>query len=253
MKIGGGKLIEISLNKGEKLLLQNKNDIEEVSSYLSTLNPLNLYKLGSMFYLGQLFLTSQRITLLPYSKIEVDKAKKFEKIAYSLLGKLKLNIPKPEMLFFNQPLIIPLSGIILVNPFRKQAGIHSALTVFTRAEKYLFKYVNSPQEWASLIVDYSEAEIKDVVLRKCVSCGKMGVTERSSVCTVCGQSQVPDVNDMLTGKITNDFIGHVLKPRGWKQKLRALTTPQGQSLECPSCHFLNHYKAVCCKYCRANL
>lgn len=255
MEIGGGKLVPMNLNPGEDVILESNADAEEVSSYMSTLNPLNMYKFGAVFYLGRLFLTTERVILLPYSHEEVRKAKHFEKIAYKLIEKFGLNIPSPEILFFPWPLMISLWDIGGVNPFRKQAGVHPSLCLYTEPEKYIFKFSahDDPHEWAQLISDFADAVIKDIVIHECIHCGMIAVVKRENVCAACNRSQAPSSYDIWSGKWATDLIDQIANVKGWKQKLRALTMPFGHTIECPRCHFMNHKMAKQCKYCRLEI
>lgn len=163
MNIGGGKLISLSLDSDETLLIQSSHDVDEVSEYSKTLNPLRLFLAGSQFILGRLFLTDQRLILLPYSEEEVRKADLLGKVAYQFLEKIGLGIPQPKIQFSETPLIIPLSQIQSLNPFRKQFKIHPCLFVMTAQKNYQFKFVpsESPQKWAELIADEVSVEISD--------------------------------------------------------------------------------------------
>ena len=255
MEIGSGRLLRMSLNHGEEVILESNADVEEVSSYMSTLNPLNLYRFGAVFYLGRLFLTTERLILLPYSQAEVRKAKHFEKIAYMLVEKVGLNVPSPEIRFFPWPVIVSLWDVRAVNPFRKQLGVHPSLYLYTLPEKYLFKFSpqDNPCEWAELIADVADAVTKDIVLHECVHCGMIAGVEGANTCASCKSPQAPSASDILSGKWATDIIDQIASVKGWKQKLRALTMPSGHTLECHRCHFLNHKMAKRCKYCGLDL
>ncbi len=164
MNIGGEKLVQLPLRKNENLVLESTYDIEEVSKYSNTLNPLNLFWRGSTFYVGHLFLTNQRLILLPYSGDEAKKAHLLQDIGYTVLDKAGLPIPKPEMNFSLEPLTILLREIHTINPFRKQFGIHPMLCVFVHRETYRFKFVpsESPHRWAEEVANLTTIEIKDV-------------------------------------------------------------------------------------------
>lgn len=161
MLIGGGKLLQMELWQGEQLLLESRHDVEEVSRYGETLNPVNLFWRGSKFELGRLFLTSHRLILLPYSQQEVDKAHLLSDVGYKLLDKVGMGIPQPKIDFNLDPLCIELGEIEGVNPFQKQFGIHPTLYVFTWQGHFRFKFVpgESPQNWAAAVADLSGCEV----------------------------------------------------------------------------------------------
>jgi len=159
MLIGGGKLIEWKLRRGEQLLQQSRHDVEEISRYAETLNPLNLFWRGSRFELGRLFLTNQRLILLPYCQVEVAKAHLLQDVSYQLLDKAGLGIPKPKINFAAEPLIIELDQIHTLNPFQRQFGVHPTLYIFTWESTCRFKFVpgESPKQWARAIADLARA------------------------------------------------------------------------------------------------
>jgi hypothetical protein len=162
MLIGGGKLIQLNLWPGERLLRQSRHDVEEISRYGEKLNPFNLFCRGSKFELGRLFLTDQRLMLLPYCQQEVDKAHLLQDVSYKLLDKAGLGIPKPKIDFTDEPLILELDQIHTLNPFQRQFGIHPTLTLFTfECTTYRLKFVpgESPQQWARAIADLTGSEI----------------------------------------------------------------------------------------------
>jgi hypothetical protein len=162
MLIGGGKLIEWKLRRGERLLQQSRHDVEEISGYGEKLNPLNLFWRGSQFELGRLFLTDRRLILLPYCQAEVDKAHLLQDVSYRLLDKAGLGIPKPKIDFTEEPLLIELDQIHTLNPFQRQFGIHPTLLIFTfQSTTYRLKFVpsESPQEWARVIADLTGSKI----------------------------------------------------------------------------------------------
>lgn len=161
MRIGGGKLMELSLQKHERLLLESRNDVEEISRYAQSLNPLQLFWRGSTFELGRLCLTDLRMVLLPYNAEEVDKAQVLQDIGYKLLDKVGLGIPQPKIQFTSEPLVIWLDEVATLNPFRRQFGIHPTLSVHTADRNYRFKFVpgESPQEWADCVCELTGSEV----------------------------------------------------------------------------------------------
>ena len=163
MIIGGGKLEELSLHTREELILRSQHDVEEISNYGETLNPLNLFLRGSTFFLGHLFLTDARLILLPYSEREVANAQLLQRLAYFGLGEAGLGIPRPKVKFSLDPLVVPLDEISTVNPFRKQFRIHPTLYVFSISRTYRFKFVptESPGLWTEQIADLADATIED--------------------------------------------------------------------------------------------
>jgi hypothetical protein len=253
MRIGGKRLVQMELDPGEELILQSHADVEETSCYTSALNPLNLYKLGAVFYLGRLFLTTERVILLPYAGYEVKRAKRFEKIAYELIDKCGLGIPSPEIQFFPWLISVALGDIRGVNPFRKQAGVHPSLCLYTEPAKYVFKFTHQddPEQWANLISELGGAAITDMVVNECAKCGMIGMAEGADACAACGATQGPSAQDIWSGKWATDLLGQLASIKGWKQKLRALTMPSGHTAECPQCHYMNHRQAAFCKYCHA--
>ena len=163
MLIGGGKLCEMSLSRSEQLLLQSKHDVEEVSNYASTLNPVNLFWRGSNFILGRLFLTDERLILLPYSQAEVDKAHLLQNVSYKLLDKVGFGIPKPEINFELDPLCVWLDEIQWLNPYERQFKIHPTLAVACSEGVLRFKFVpgDSPKQWAGVINSVTGCEVSD--------------------------------------------------------------------------------------------
>jgi hypothetical protein len=255
MQIGGSRLVQMELDNGEELVLQSQADVEETSCYASALNPLNLYKLGAVFYLGRLFLTTERVILLPYAEHEVKQAKRYEKLAYELIDKCGLGIPSPEIRFFPWPLSVALWNIKGINPFRKQAGVHPSLCLYTEPAKYVFKFTrqDDPEQWANTISELGGATVADVVVNECVKCGMIGMAEGANACAACGASQGPSAKDIWSGKWATDLLGQLASIKGLKQKLRALTMPSGHTAECPQCHYINHQQAASFKYCYASL
>jgi hypothetical protein len=161
MLIGGGKLCEFNLRKREQVLMQSQYDVEEVSNYAQTLNPLNLFWHGSEFLLGRLFLTDHRLILLPYSQEEVDKAQLLQNVSYKVLDKIGFGIPKPEIKFAMEPVVLRLDEIHSLNPFERQFGIHPTLSMSASQQSFRFKFVpgDSPQEWANAIAELTPCEI----------------------------------------------------------------------------------------------
>lgn len=164
MLIGGGKLVKQSLRRRERLLRESQYDVEEISRYGELLNPVNLFWRGSTFELGRLFLTDQRLMLLPYSRDEVDRAHLLQDLSYKLLDKVGMGIPKPKIEFTSEPLLIELEQIQTVNPFQRQFGIHPTLQLHCwDGMTYRFKFVSgdSPQEWAEEIAELTGSSISD--------------------------------------------------------------------------------------------
>lgn len=161
MMIGGGKLITCQLWESEELLLESRHDVEEVSRYAETLNPINLFWRGSTFELGHLYLTNERLILLPYNQQEVQRAQFLQKVGYEVLDKVGMGIPKPEIQFTEEPLIVELAEIYELNPFDRQFGIHPTLGLLTTSGSYRFKFVpgESPRDWAHAISEWTECEI----------------------------------------------------------------------------------------------
>lgn len=255
MSIGGGPFVSVEMVQNENLIADSMSDVEEVSSYVSALNPLNLYGLGAVFFLGRLVLTDQRLILLPYHKVEVEKAKHFETVAYHLVKKLLINIPMPEILFYTLPVIIPLEDVRFVNPYKKQSGIHYSLRVYTDDEKYIFKFANpdNPFEWAQLIEEYSSARVTDLDMNQCIHCNKVALPEKEDICHACHKDQAPGAADIMKGELGLPTNEDILKIDGWKNKLRAFISQTGHNQSCPICEYLNHKAAVICKYCRCPL
>jgi len=161
MLIGGGKLSEFRLRKHEQVLMQSRYEVEEVSNYAQTLNPLNLFWNGSEFLLGRLFLTDHRLILLPYSQAEVDKAHLLQNVGYKVLDKVGFGIPKPEINFAMEPIVLRLDDIHALNPFERQFKIHPTLSLMASQQSFRFKFVpgDSPQEWANAIAELTPCEI----------------------------------------------------------------------------------------------
>lgn len=153
MLIGGGKICEFNLRKSEQVLMQSRYDVEEVSNYAQTLNPLNLFWHGSEFLLGRLFLTNHRLILLPYSQKEVDNAHLLQDVGYKMLDKVGFGIPKPEIKFAMEPVVLRLDEIHALNPYERQFKIHPTLSLIASQQSFRFKFVpgDSPQEWADSI------------------------------------------------------------------------------------------------------
>ena len=158
MLIGGGRLIQRELRPGERLLRQSRHDVEEISRYGEEVCSLYLFSRASKFDFGRLFLTDQRLILLPYCQEEVDKAHRLQDVSYGLLDKAGLAIPKPRIDFSDKPLLIELDQIHMLNPFQRQFGIHPTLLLLTSERTtYRLKFVpgESPQQWARAIADLS--------------------------------------------------------------------------------------------------
>ena len=161
MRIGGGKLVEFQLRQHERLLMQSQHDVEEISRYAQSLNPLQLFWRGSTFELGRLFLTDERLLLLPYNAAEVDRAHLLQDVGYKVLDKIGLGIPQPKIEFTEDPLVIELDEVTTLNPYRRQFGVHPTLSVLTINGSYRFKLVpgESPEEWARAICDLTGSDI----------------------------------------------------------------------------------------------
>ena len=163
MLIGGGKLCEFTLSRSEDVLLQSKHDVEEISNYGAALNPVNLFWRGSKFILGRLYLTNRRLILLPYSQSEVERAHQLQSVSYKLLDTVGFGIPKPEIQFELDPILIRLDEIHWLNPFQRQFKIHPTLSVASSSGVKRFKFVppDSPQKWAGAITEVTGCEVSD--------------------------------------------------------------------------------------------
>ena len=120
--------------------------------------------------------------------------------------------------FFPWPLSIALWNIKGVNPFRKQAGVHPSISLYTEPAKYVFKFTrkDDPEQWADAISELGGAAIADVVLNECMQCGMIAMAEGANTCAACGASQGPSAQDIWSGKWATDFLGQLIYAKIFK-------------------------------------
>ncbi|GMR03854.1 MAG: hypothetical protein BMS9Abin22_362 [Gammaproteobacteria bacterium] len=160
----GSYVVPYELEAGEQLIRASTHDVEEISKQGKALNPINLFVLGSKFRLGRLFLTNYRLILLPFSDGEIMKGRMVEKIGHAVAGKTGINVPQAKINFERDILQISLDTIHTLNPYRKQFFIHPTLYVYCEQTQLRFKFVpmESPEDWANDIADYSHCSIQDI-------------------------------------------------------------------------------------------